>query len=75
MSSALRPLPYRKVDRVLRRLGFESIGQTGSHVRYRHPDGRAVTVPRHDRKDVAPGLLRKVIRDVGVSVQEFMDLT
>ncbi|MFA5862868.1 MAG: type II toxin-antitoxin system HicA family toxin [Candidatus Thermoplasmatota archaeon] len=63
------------MDRALRQLGFAPIGQSGSHVRYRHADGRAVTVPRHDRKAVAPGLLRKIIRDVGVSVQDFIDLT
>lgn len=45
----LRPLPYRKVARRLRDFGFEPLSQEGSHVRFRHPDGRQAIVPRHVR--------------------------
>lgn len=45
----LRPLPYRKVARRLRDFGFEPVSQEGSHVRFRHPDGRQAIVPRHVR--------------------------
>jgi len=48
------------------------IRQSGSHIVLRHPDGRWTTVPIHRSKDVAKGTLRKIIKDAGVSVEEFM---
>ena len=70
----LRPLRPEEVLRALERLGFKRIRQSGSHVVLRHPDGRWVTVPVHKGKDVAKGTLRKIIRDAGVTVEEFMNL-
>lgn len=33
--------------------------------------GRVIPVPRHDGQEIKPGLLRRIIRDAGVSVEEF----
>lgn len=74
MSPRIVPLPYRKVERALRALGFQPIRHVGSHVRFAHPDGRAVTVPRHGDSEVRRGLLRKIIRDTRVPVDEFLRL-
>jgi predicted RNA binding protein YcfA (HicA-like mRNA interferase family) len=41
------------MDRALRKLGFARIRQRGSHVFYRHADGRTTTVPHHKRRDLA----------------------
>ena len=70
--SRLRPLPFRRVDRALRRLGFSPVRQRGSHVVYAHGDGRLTVVPRHPGEDVGPGLLRRIVADAGVSVEEFL---
>ena len=67
----LRPARPEEVERVLRQLGFVLIRQSGSHAIYRHPDGRWTTVPVHGGKDVARGTLRSIIRDVGITVEEF----
>ncbi|WP_419164345.1 type II toxin-antitoxin system HicA family toxin [Candidatus Palauibacter sp.] len=47
--------------------------QRGSHKRFRHPDGRATTVPVHGGRDVSPILLRRIARDVGMPVDEFVE--
>lgn len=65
-------MSYRKVDRALQRLGFEPVRQKGSHVRYKHGDGRAVTVPNHPGEAIGPGLLRKILRDANVTRDEFL---
>jgi predicted RNA binding protein YcfA (HicA-like mRNA interferase family) len=62
------------VDRALRRLGFEPIRQRGSHVRYRHADGRVVTVPHHPGRDIARGTLRSILRYLDLSPDEFEEL-
>lgn len=60
--------------RALERPGFEPIRQKGSHVFYRHPDGRSTILPNHPGEDLGVGLLRKVLRDVGVETEEFLEL-
>jgi len=57
--------------RVLEKKGFRLIRQSGGHAVYRHPDGRWTTVPIHSGKDVAKGTLRKILKDIGITVEEF----
>ncbi|HLE47207.1 MAG TPA: type II toxin-antitoxin system HicA family toxin [Candidatus Thermoplasmatota archaeon] len=71
MSPRIGPLPYRKVARALEKAGFRPVRQAGSHVRFQHPDGRGATVPRHPGQDIDPWLLRKILRESGLSVDEF----
>ncbi|MCJ7584854.1 MAG: type II toxin-antitoxin system HicA family toxin [Anaerolineales bacterium] len=53
----LRPAKPQTVQRVLEKLGFQLIRQSGNHAVFRHPDGRWTTVPLHPGKDVAKGTL------------------
>jgi predicted RNA binding protein YcfA (HicA-like mRNA interferase family) len=39
-----------------------------------HADGRQTTVPVHKGRDVGPGLLRKILRDVKMTTHELKDL-
>ena len=57
-----------------RRIGYEIDVQEGSHIILRHsqPPHRRVSVPNH--KELAKGTLRTLIRDTGLTVQEFIDL-
>ncbi|HEU5124644.1 MAG TPA: type II toxin-antitoxin system HicA family toxin [Verrucomicrobiae bacterium] len=61
-----------EVCRILERLGFSSVRQRGSHVQYRHADGRGTTVPLHKGRDIAPPLLRQIARDIGLTVEELI---
>ncbi|WP_419161015.1 type II toxin-antitoxin system HicA family toxin [Candidatus Palauibacter sp.] len=70
------PVPVlkpRQVIAILTTLGFKEVRQRGSHKRFRHPDGRATTVPVHGGRDVSPILLRRIARDVGIPVDEFVE--
>lgn len=51
----------------LERAGFEQVRQKGSHVRLRHPDGRATTVPVHPGEDLDRGLLRLILSQAGLT--------
>ncbi len=66
-------LKPREVIAVLASLGFEEIRQRGSHKQFRHPDGRQTTVPFHGGRDISPILLRRIIKDIGLTVEEFID--
>ena len=64
---------YKEVARRLRAFGyvFDRPGP-GSHEVRRHVEsGRKVTLPRHKR-DMAEGTLRAVLRETGISVEEFL---
>ncbi len=65
-------LKPREVIALLERHGFAELRQRGSHKQFRHPDGRATTVPVHGGRDIAPTLLRQIARDIGLTVQEFL---
>ena len=65
--AGLPVLKPRELIRALERMGFVMIRRSkGSHVQYEHPDGRRATVPVHRGRDVGPGLLRKILRDIEV---------
>ncbi len=70
----LRPAKPDEVTRVLERLGFTRICQSGSHAVYHHADGRWTTVPIHKGKDLGKGILRKILKDAGLTVEDFIKL-
>ena len=65
-------LKPREVVVILNGLGFACVRQRGSHMQFRHTDGRATTVPDHGGRDISPSLLRKIARDIGMSAEEFV---
>jgi len=71
----LPPLKPREVVRILERVGFIVVRQRGSHIHMKHPDrpGRRVTIPYHSR-DLAPKTLASIIRQAGLTVEEFLKL-
>jgi predicted RNA binding protein YcfA (HicA-like mRNA interferase family) len=72
----LRELDYPEITRRLRILGFRFYRRgKGSHELWvRDTDGRVVPVPHYRGKSVRKGTLRAIIRELGLSVAEFMDL-
>ncbi len=72
--SRLPQVSPQRMCQVLERLGFELIRQRGSHRFYRHPDGRATVVPFHPGEDLGRGLVRKILRDIEISREEFLRL-
>ena len=65
-------LKPRETVAILVALGFEEVRQRGSHKRLRHADGRTTTVPVHKGRDISPVLLRRIARDVGLTIHEFI---
>ena len=73
--SRLSSVKPRELVRVLERLGFRVVRKSkGSHWQLAHPDGRRTTVPVHRGKEIGPGLLRKILRDIEMSVDDLLKL-
>jgi len=72
--SKLPVVSGRQAVAALRRTGYEIDHQTGSHIILRHvrPPHRRLTVPNH--KELAKGTLRAIVREAGLTVEEFVGL-
>ena len=54
------------------RIGYAVDHQTGSHIILRHASGRRLTVPNH--RELAKGTLRALIREAGLTREQFAEL-
>ena len=68
----LIPLKPLQIIKILKKLGFEPIRQRGSHIYFRHLDGRATVVPFHKGEDISRGLLKKIVQDIDMKWNEFI---
>lgn len=68
----LKPTSYQEVKRKLEAAGFTQPSQKGSHVKFVKDTGqgiRTAIVPRH--REVSVGTLRSILRQAGLSADEF----
>jgi predicted RNA binding protein YcfA (HicA-like mRNA interferase family) len=65
-------LSAKELITILQKMGFQEVRQRGSHKYFKHADGRAVVVPVHPGRDLGRGLLRKIIKEIEMSREEFL---
>lgn len=58
--------------KVVRKIGYAWDHTEGSHMILLHASGRRLSVPRH--KELGQGLLRALIKDAGLSRDDFLRL-
>jgi predicted RNA binding protein YcfA (HicA-like mRNA interferase family) len=71
MGSVLPVLSGREVVRIFEVFGWEMVRQVGSHM-IMVKDGEIVTLSVPDHREVAKGTLRSLIRNAGLTVNEFV---
>lgn len=72
MGAGIPVLTVAQIERVLLALGYQVRAGKGGHRFYRHPDDKTTTLPFHAGRDISPSLLRKICKDVGLSVESFL---
>jgi predicted RNA binding protein YcfA (HicA-like mRNA interferase family) len=72
--SKLPVLSGKELCKILKKIGYSIDHQTGSHIilRNENPPHRRLTVPDHT--EIAKGTLRAIIRQAGLSIEEFKKL-
>ena len=65
-----RDVSGKEAVRALKRLGFVSLDQRGSHIRLEKGSLR-ITVPNHNA--ILPKTLQSLLRQAGVSLEEFIE--
>lgn len=71
----LPKLTGKELAKIAEKLGFVHTHTKGSHMVYKHPDGRMTVIPHHSGEEIGPGLLNKIItKDFGITRTEFLKL-
>ena len=70
----LIPISGKKFCKILEKLDFEKIHGKGSHIRFKHIDGRRTVIPVHGNEDLGKGLLREILRQIKLSKEEYEEL-
>jgi predicted RNA binding protein YcfA (HicA-like mRNA interferase family) len=66
-------LTGKEVAKAVEKFGFVYSHTTGSHMIYKHPDGRKTSIPCHAGEEIGPGLLGKIIKkDLGTTREDFL---
>ena len=69
----LPKLTGKELAKIVEKFGFIYSHTTGSHMVYKHPDGRKTTIPHHSNQEIGPGLLNKIIKkDLMITRKEFI---
>lgn len=64
----------KEMCKILEKIGFEKIHGKGSHMRFKHSDGRRTIVPVHGNEDLGKGLLREILKQINLSKEEYEEL-
>ena len=64
----------KELCKILEKLGFEKIYAKGSHIRFKHIDGRRTVVPVHGNEDLGPGFLTAILKQIKITREEFENL-
>ena len=70
----LTPVRPQRLEKLLFSLGFVPIRQKGSHVFYRHQDGRTTLIPYHGGEEIGPKLIRRILKEIKITREEYLML-
>lgn len=69
--SKLRLVPYELLAKVAEAKGFRWVRCVGSHNTFRDKTGKIIVIPDHGSTMIFRPLLRKILRDMGVGIEEY----
>ncbi len=71
---ALPTVSGRDVVKLLTRIGFNIVGRKGSHIRLKKKNNRTLVAIVPDHKEIAKGTLKSILKQAGLTREEFLDL-
>jgi predicted RNA binding protein YcfA (HicA-like mRNA interferase family) len=74
MSERLPRVTGAEAIRVLEKAGFLLVRQSGSHKIFKNAEGQRVTVPFHSGKTLHPKVLKNILKDADLTLDEFKEL-
>lgn len=73
MTKLPRDIKGREMIALLIKLGFKNVGSKGSHIRFKHQDGRKTQVAVHP-KPIPQGTLHAILRQIEMTAEELTKL-
>ncbi len=67
-------LTAKEATAMLVKLGFSLSRQSGSHKIYKNRDGKRVTVPFHGNKALHPKIVKSILKDAEITIDELRKL-
>jgi len=64
-------VPFATLAKLAEAKGFQHVRQEGSHNVFRNAEGKIIVIPNHGSQVIVRPLLRKILRDMGVSLDEY----
>ncbi len=74
MAEASLKLTAKEVIAAITKSGFVLVRQSGSHKIFKNFLGKRVTVPFHGSKILHPKILKSILRDADLTVEQFKEL-
>ena len=74
MTDKLPRITAAEVIRALEKAGFFLARQSGSHKIYKNQQGKRATVPYHSGKVLHPKVLRSILTDADLTIEELIEL-
>jgi len=74
MTSKLPVVSGSECIRALEKVGYVVVRQKGSHVRLKEKNNQRLPITVPDHKELRPGLLKKILKDADLTVEEFNQL-
>ncbi|KAB2943037.1 MAG: YcfA-like protein [Candidatus Methanoperedens nitroreducens] len=71
MSEKLPRVTANEIIKIVEKLGFRFSRQSGSHKIYKNEEGKRVTIAYHSGKILHPKVVKSILVDAGLSVDEF----
>lgn len=70
----LKPIPADKLIKALAKVGFNPVRKRGSHLLMKNDEGKTIVIPVHKGEVLGRGLPSKIIREAGLTREEFLRL-
>ena len=74
MSEKLPRVTANEMIKIVEKMGFHFLRQSGSHKIYKNNEGKRVTIAYHSGKILHPKTIKSIIVDVGISVDKFKQI-
>ncbi len=74
MTEKLPRITAAEAIKALEKAGFFLARQSGSHKIYKNNEGKRVTISYHTGKILHPKVLKSILRDADLTIEEFKEL-
>lgn len=62
----------KHIAKALKKLGWYEVNGKGDHIKFKNADGKITIIPYKGSKQLAPGTISAICKQIGLTKKEFM---